>query len=176
GWEWCKEKNGVAPSDKEKIRAIKDGVVPSPTARNRADVAVPLESIRLVSERSSYARALIEVRADVKFKDNIVVAKPKLVGEGFYTCTVHVKYSGNLPGVRVVDSLGDHDNEYKASSIDNDMENFLASKKVGYGTNSLLEQCKETYLNNDYDFDPYDDDMYEGHNIPGKFQSMCDNL
>ncbi|GJT03443.1 hypothetical protein Tco_0824612 [Tanacetum coccineum] len=31
---------------------------------------------------SSYARALIEVRADVELKDNIVVAMPKLVGEG----------------------------------------------------------------------------------------------
>ncbi|GKB97025.1 putative reverse transcriptase domain-containing protein [Tanacetum coccineum] len=42
--------------------------------------------------RSSYARALIEVRADVELKDNIVVAMPKLVGEGFYTCNVRVEY------------------------------------------------------------------------------------
>ncbi|GKA58749.1 hypothetical protein Tco_0758062 [Tanacetum coccineum] len=32
--------------------------------------------------RSSYARALIEVQADVELKDNIVVAMPKLVGGG----------------------------------------------------------------------------------------------
>ncbi|GJX70845.1 hypothetical protein Tco_0308016 [Tanacetum coccineum] len=38
---------------------------------------------------SSYARALIEVRVDVELKDDIVVPMPKLVGEGFYTCTVH---------------------------------------------------------------------------------------
>nr|GEV97029.1 hypothetical protein [Tanacetum cinerariifolium] len=43
-------------------------------------------------DRSSYARALIEVRADMELKDNIVVAMPKLVGEGFYTCIVHVEY------------------------------------------------------------------------------------
>ncbi|GKD29112.1 putative reverse transcriptase domain-containing protein, partial [Tanacetum coccineum] len=42
--------------------------------------------------RSSYARALIEVWADVKLKDNIMVAMPKLVREGFYTCNVRVEY------------------------------------------------------------------------------------
>ncbi|GKC00127.1 putative reverse transcriptase domain-containing protein [Tanacetum coccineum] len=42
--------------------------------------------------RSSYARALIEVRADVELKENIMVAMPKLVGERFYTCNVRVEY------------------------------------------------------------------------------------
>nr|GEW95821.1 hypothetical protein [Tanacetum cinerariifolium] len=42
--------------------------------------------------RSSYARAMIEVRADVELKDTIVVAMPKLTREGFYTCNVHVEY------------------------------------------------------------------------------------
>nr|GEW85374.1 hypothetical protein [Tanacetum cinerariifolium] len=41
--------------------------------------------------RSSYARALIEIRADTKLKDTIVVAMPKLVKEGFYTCTIRVE-------------------------------------------------------------------------------------
>nr|GEV48976.1 hypothetical protein [Tanacetum cinerariifolium] len=36
--------------------------------------------------KSSYARAMIEVRVDVKLKDTIMVAMPKLSGEGFYTC------------------------------------------------------------------------------------------
>nr|GEZ97027.1 hypothetical protein [Tanacetum cinerariifolium] len=47
--------------------------------------------------RSSYARALIEVWADVELKDNIVVAMPKLVGEGFYTCTIHIEYEWKPP-------------------------------------------------------------------------------
>ncbi|GJU40841.1 hypothetical protein Tco_1193798 [Tanacetum coccineum] len=67
-----------------------------------------------------------------------------------------------------VDSSGDHDSEDEVASVDNEMTNFLASKKVGYGTNSLLEQWKETYENDDYNFDPYDDDMYEGQDIPNK--------
>ncbi|GKA62889.1 retrovirus-related pol polyprotein from transposon TNT 1-94 [Tanacetum coccineum] len=237
---------------------------------------------------------LIEVRADVELKDNIMVAMPKLVGEGFYTCNVRVEYgwkssrcayckvfghvqdecpknidsdvnnvntSGNKKknmeptieasnsnpfdvlnsienGVYLgnnggtsnmaskeanssgslfwnvksgststtpivekinkmerliidgkvtlvddegkpltkVDSSGDHDSEDEVASVDNDMTNFLASKKVDYGTNSLLEQWKESYLNGDYDFDPYDDDMYGGQDIPDKIQDICDNL
>ncbi|GJZ72259.1 hypothetical protein Tco_0636110 [Tanacetum coccineum] len=47
--------------------------------------------------RSSYARAMIEVRADVELKDTIVVAMPKLTREGFYTCTVRVEYEWKPP-------------------------------------------------------------------------------
>ncbi|GJV47863.1 hypothetical protein Tco_1438075 [Tanacetum coccineum] len=35
---------------------------------------------------------------------------------------------------------------------------------------------EETYENDDYDFHPYDDDMYEGQDIPDKIQATCDNL
>ncbi|GJT28659.1 hypothetical protein Tco_0908934, partial [Tanacetum coccineum] len=56
------------------------------------------------------------------------------------------------------------------------MTNFLSSEMVGYGNNSLLEQWRDTYENADYDYNPYDDDMYEGHEIPDNMQSICDNL
>ncbi|GJS20813.1 hypothetical protein Tco_0449445 [Tanacetum coccineum] len=39
-----------------------------------------------------------------------------------------------------------------------------------------LEQWRETYENADYEYDPYDDDMYEGQEIPDNIQSICDNL
>ncbi|GKA46782.1 hypothetical protein Tco_0739665 [Tanacetum coccineum] len=91
---------------------------------NRYDVAIPLESIRAISEYkyglvksmlsssnglfffqfsskdgldamlengpwSSYARAIIEQRADEELKNTIVVAMPKLVGEGLI-CALYV--------------------------------------------------------------------------------------
>nr|GEV33849.1 hypothetical protein [Tanacetum cinerariifolium] len=34
----------------------------------------------------------------------------------------------------------DHDSEDEIESVDNEMASFLASEKVGYGTNSLLKQ------------------------------------
>ncbi|GJY51802.1 hypothetical protein Tco_0442649 [Tanacetum coccineum] len=40
---------------------------------------------------------LIEIQADVELKDTIVVAMPKLTGDGFYTCTVHVEYEWKPP-------------------------------------------------------------------------------
>ncbi|GKF44295.1 retrotransposon protein, putative, ty1-copia subclass, partial [Tanacetum coccineum] len=47
--------------------------------------------------RSRYARAMIEVRADVELKDTIMVVMPKLTGEGFYTCNVCVEYEWKPP-------------------------------------------------------------------------------
>ncbi|GJT42792.1 hypothetical protein Tco_0951507 [Tanacetum coccineum] len=43
------------------------------------------------------------------------------------------------------------------------------------GTNSLLEQWRYSYPNND-DYDPYDDDMYENHDLSEHLQSICDDL
>ncbi|GJW66693.1 hypothetical protein Tco_0121117 [Tanacetum coccineum] len=42
-------------------------------------------------ERSSYARAMVELRDDVKLKDTFVVALPKVVGEGYIMSTIHVE-------------------------------------------------------------------------------------
>ncbi|GJX89521.1 hypothetical protein Tco_0341535 [Tanacetum coccineum] len=39
-----------------------------------------------------------------------------------------------------VEYSGDHDSEHEVELVDNEMASFLASKRVGYGTNSLLEQ------------------------------------
>ncbi|GJZ14285.1 retrotransposon protein, putative, ty1-copia subclass [Tanacetum coccineum] len=234
--------------------------------------------------RSSYARVMIELRADVELKDTIVVAMPKINGEGFYTCNVRVEYEWKPPrcacckifghtqvecpknpglgagageikkkkssqapkGVLVgpkmafkptqeyrhvlkkhtanssgnkkkgVDSTNmvsdsnpfevlnsvendmemctnggrkfenliidgqailvdeasnplkkieypsDHDSEDEVASVDNDMARSLASKRTGFGTQSLLEQWRDSHGDDDYDEDPYDDDMYEG--------------
>nr|GEV25253.1 hypothetical protein [Tanacetum cinerariifolium] len=42
--------------------------------------------------RSSYARAMIKLRADVELKDNIVTTMPKITREGYYTCNICVEY------------------------------------------------------------------------------------
>ncbi|GJR29466.1 retrotransposon protein, putative, unclassified [Tanacetum coccineum] len=214
-----------------------------------------------LSGRSSYARAMIELRVDVKLKDTIVMAMPKIAGESFCVgeaknlkkpsqtprdVTVGpkvgfkpakqvyqpvfptAKTSGNkkknvepteeanssessfcnasssspsttpivekidkikrliIDGkvtfvddeekpLEKVDSSRDYGSEDEVALVDNEMASFFANKD-GYGTNSLLEQWKETYKNADYDYDPYDDAMYEGQEVPEKFQSICDNL
>ncbi|GJU81266.1 beta-caryophyllene synthase [Tanacetum coccineum] len=44
----------------------------------------------------------------------------------------------------------------------------------GYGTNSLLEQWRDSYPDND-DYDSYNDDMYENHDLSEHLQSICDD-
>ncbi|GKA75542.1 hypothetical protein Tco_0781920, partial [Tanacetum coccineum] len=46
---------------------------------------------------SSYARAMIDLRADGELKDTIVVAMPKLTGEGFNLYTIRVDYESQPP-------------------------------------------------------------------------------
>ncbi|GJR61498.1 hypothetical protein Tco_1503660 [Tanacetum coccineum] len=80
--------------------------------------------------------------------------------------------------VKRIDYMSNHDSEDEVERVDNEMESFLASNPSGvrYGTNSLLEQCSETYGDVGYEYDPYDDDLYEGREIHDKIQSICDNL
>nr|GEV64631.1 reverse transcriptase domain-containing protein [Tanacetum cinerariifolium] len=61
-------------------------------------------------------------------------------------------------GKPLVDDSGDYDSEDEVASVDNEMASFSA-KKDGYGTQSLLERWRESYKNDDYEYDPYDDDM-----------------
>ncbi|GJU78945.1 cytokinin dehydrogenase 3-like protein [Tanacetum coccineum] len=225
--------------------------------------------------RSTYARGMIELRADVELKDNIVVAMAKIIGEGHYICNVRVEYewkpprcasckvfghiheecpkntgaeykpipkkttaisSGNKkkgvePTIEVSNSnpfevLNSVDNDVKLGNnrgitnlvnnrvtssgssfmnVDNSstgttpiidkigkFEELLTSgqailvdeagnplKKVefpGFGIQSLLKQWRDSYGNGDYDEDPYDDDMYEGQDLPQELQAICDNL
>ncbi|GJW58141.1 hypothetical protein Tco_0104872 [Tanacetum coccineum] len=46
---------------------------------------------------SSYVRAMIELRADVELRDNIVAAIPKITREGYYTCNIRVEYEWKPP-------------------------------------------------------------------------------
>ncbi|GKE02185.1 hypothetical protein Tco_1390168 [Tanacetum coccineum] len=197
--------------------------------------------IPIFCKRSSYARAIIELEADVKLKDTIVVAMPKLTGRGFIredypkNPSLGVAKSSKKPsqapsGVSVGPKVGFKPvKEYRpvskkptantsasngancsdssfwnvetsststilivdkieklekliiggkdeVESVDNDMARSMASKMVGFGTKSLLEQWRDSYENGDYNEDPYDDDMYEGQDIPDKIQDICDNL
>nr|GEY58181.1 hypothetical protein [Tanacetum cinerariifolium] len=59
----------------------------------------------------------------------------------------------------------DYDSEDEVASVDNDMACSMASERVGFGTQSWLEQWSDSYGNGDYDEDPYDNDMYEGQDL-----------
>nr|GEV15261.1 hypothetical protein [Tanacetum cinerariifolium] len=295
---------------------------------NEIDVVVPVNSIQAISKRSSYTRVMIELQADVELKDTIVVAMPKTMRDGYYTCTIRVEYEWKPPrcscckvfghtqeeypkniglgvaknvkkpsqtsrgisiGLKVgfkpqneyrpalkkpsassssnkkkgvepinevsnsnpfevlnsvdnevelgtnrgtknlvnnaanssgssfmnveisststtpvidkirkfedslidgqvilvnetgnplkkVDYPGDYDSEDEVASVDNDMARSMASKRVGFGTQSLLEQWRDSYGNGDYYEDAYDDDMYKSPDLHQEIQAICDNL
>ncbi|GJS83071.1 hypothetical protein Tco_0749612 [Tanacetum coccineum] len=72
--------------------------------------------------------------------------------------------------LRKVEFLGDYDSEDEVASVDNDMARSLASERVGFGTQSLLEQWRDSYGNIDYYEDQYDDDMYKGQDFLMRFK------
>nr|GEV00434.1 hypothetical protein [Tanacetum cinerariifolium] len=165
---------------------------------------------------SSYARAMIELRADAKFLVNpkgvpvgqkvgfkpakqvyqLVSKKPTANTSGNKKKNVkptkEVKTSNSAsqeanssgssfwnvnsishsttPIIEKIDKIEKLIIDEKVTFVD-DEEKLL--KKDVYDTNSLLEQWKESYENDDYNYDPYDDDMYEDLD---KLQCICDNL
>ncbi|GJS06369.1 putative reverse transcriptase domain-containing protein [Tanacetum coccineum] len=216
-------------------------------------------------DMSSYARAMIELRANVELKDTIIVSMPKLFGEGFYMCTIRVEYELKPPSCSSCNVFGHVLNECLKSIISDVEKNLknprqaardaIASKEVsnsnpfdvlnsvekdndlveridkierqiidgkltlvdddenplpkvvstenadsdsevedvvddhvvfmesiglkhgadsGYGTNSLLEQGRTTPRDDDYD--PYDDDLYEIHDMCENLPAICDDL
>nr|GEX12532.1 hypothetical protein [Tanacetum cinerariifolium] len=78
--------------------------------------------------------------------------------------------------LKKVEYPDDHDSEDEVASVDNDMARSLASKRTGFGTQSLLEQWRDSYGNGDYDEDPYEDDMYEGQDLFEEIQTICNKL
>nr|GEU36834.1 uncharacterized mitochondrial protein AtMg00810-like [Tanacetum cinerariifolium] len=142
----------------------------------------------VVANYVSYARVMIELRADVELKDDIVMAMPKITRKGHYTCHVLVEYEWKPPSgkailvdkdgnhLKKVEFSGEYDSEDEVASVVNDMARSMASERVGFGTQCLLEQWRDLYGNGDYNDDPYDDDMYEGQDISQDLQAICDNL
>ncbi|GJX23711.1 hypothetical protein Tco_0228156 [Tanacetum coccineum] len=107
---------------------------------------------------SSYARALIEDGCHKNIDSDVVktMKNPSQTSRGvLFSTTPMVEKIKKIERliiegmVTLVDDEGkplkkvvhssDHDSEDEVASIDNDMENYLASNKDGYGNNNLLE-------------------------------------
>ncbi|GJV12655.1 nucleotide-diphospho-sugar transferase [Tanacetum coccineum] len=156
-----------------------------------------------LSGRSSYARVMIELRADVELKDNIVVAMPKITREGHYTCNVPcIKYrpvpkkpndssSGNKK--KSVEPEVSNLNPFDIlNSVDNDVEfctnggtaNLVNNEATSSGSSFMNIDNDEQFASNtpidsypdNDDYDPYDADIYENHNLSEHLQSICDDL
>ncbi|GJZ13400.1 EF-hand domain pair containing protein [Tanacetum coccineum] len=90
--------------------------------------------------------------------------------------TINVS-SSNTYIVEKIDKIERQIHKGKLGFVDDD-ENPLVptdGSDKGYDTNSLLEQWRDSYPDND-DYDPYDDDMNENHVMSEHLQSICDDL
>ncbi|GKA73912.1 hypothetical protein Tco_0780214 [Tanacetum coccineum] len=153
--------------------------------------------------RSSHARVMIEFRVDVELRDNIVVAMPKIKGEGYYTCNIRVEYEWQPPrcacckvfghvyeecpkniGAGVTKNLKKTSQTPKGIPVGRKMgfkpkQVFQTVSKKStantFGKKEELEQWRDSYPDND-DYDMYDDDMYENHDMSEHLQFICDEL
>ncbi|GJW29034.1 putative reverse transcriptase domain-containing protein [Tanacetum coccineum] len=116
--------------------------------------------------RSSYARTLIELQAYIALKDTIVVAIPELVGEGFYMCTIHVEYEWKPPRFSSCKVFGHRLNEWSHEILSNVCEEL----------EQILRQATESETKRDDDYDLYDDDLYESHDMYDYLQAICYDL
>nr|GEW87038.1 ribonuclease H-like domain-containing protein [Tanacetum cinerariifolium] len=73
-----------------------------------------------------------------------------------------------------VDYPDNSDCDDEVERVENKIASFLASKGVEYGPKSLWEQWRDRTVYDEYN--PYDDDMYEGREISENIQTICDNF
>ncbi|GJS59687.1 hypothetical protein Tco_0654471 [Tanacetum coccineum] len=79
-----------------------------------------------------------------------------------------------------VESSVNSDSESEVKEVFNETADFMTSTSLksggesGYGTKSLLEQWRETKVDNDYE--PYDEDLYDRYDMSENLQAICDDL
>nr|GEV31031.1 hypothetical protein [Tanacetum cinerariifolium] len=113
---------------------------------------------------SSYARVMIELRADVKLKDNIVVAMLKITREGHYTCNVRVEYEWKPPSLvnplkvfRLVQKMTFKSQKEYRPVIKKPNTSSSGNKKKGVGTTIEVSNSNPfdvfNSVDNDVEFD-----------------------
>nr|GEU44612.1 hypothetical protein [Tanacetum cinerariifolium] len=143
---------------------------------------------------------MIELRADVELKDTTVVAMPKIMEEGYYTCTIRVEYEWKPPRCSYCKVFSHTQEECPknirlehrlvpkkptASSSSNKKKgvepiNRLVPKKPTASSNGNKKKGvepineRDSYGNSDYDEDSYDDDIFEGQDLPQEIQALSD--
>nr|GFA12394.1 hypothetical protein [Tanacetum cinerariifolium] len=109
------------------------------------DMILQKEDVGNVPDRSSYARAMIELRADDELKDTIVVAILKLVGEGFNMCTISVEYEWKPPRCSSCKVFGYFLNECLMKIVSDVVKNLNNPKQATRGVAICPKVTKQFY-------------------------------
>ncbi|GJZ40399.1 cytokinin dehydrogenase 3-like protein [Tanacetum coccineum] len=108
---------------------------------------------------------------------NLVNNEATLSGSSFMNTDNDGEFASNTPIV----PMGIVESDSEVEVVFDETSNLRISTSgkdgsdKGYGTNRLLEQWRDSYPDND-NYDPYDDDMYENHDLSEHLQSICDDL
>ncbi|GJS46530.1 hypothetical protein Tco_0596651 [Tanacetum coccineum] len=182
-------------------------VTKKPTASSSGNKKKGVEPIIEVSNSNPFD-VLNSVDNDGEFgtnggTNNLVNNEATSSGSSFMNIDNDKEYASNTPISAKIDKIERQIGEGKLRLLDNDGNSLVPTGIVesdsevelvfdetanlriptsgkdgsdkGYGTNSLLEQWRDSYPDND-DYDPYDDDMYENHDLSEHLQSICDDL
>ncbi|GKG06557.1 hypothetical protein Tco_0329526 [Tanacetum coccineum] len=82
------------------------------------------------------------------------------------------EYASNTPISAKIDKIERQIDEGKLRLLDND-GNLLVPTGIVESDSEV--ELRDSYPDND-DYDPYDDDMYENHDLSKHLQSICDDL
>ncbi|GKA52533.1 zinc knuckle CX2CX4HX4C containing protein [Tanacetum coccineum] len=150
--------DGFIEVKKKKSGEMSSKTAPSIGKTNVSTTGNSLKTAKKTNASKSGYRAVSLRQTSTPIVDKISRIKKHLM-EG--TCVL--LDDDGKPLEKVV-SFGDHDSDDEVEPVDNEMANYLASNPsgVGFGTKSLLEQWSDSYGDADYDYDPYDNNMYEG--------------
>ncbi|GJW88932.1 retrovirus-related pol polyprotein from transposon TNT 1-94 [Tanacetum coccineum] len=122
---------------------------------------------------------LNSVDNDVKFGTNggtTNLVNNGATSSGSSIMNVNNSSSGTTPIIDKIEKFEDLLTSGKVILMDKAGNPLKKVEFLGFSTQSLHEQWRDSYGNGDYDDDPYDDDMYEGLDLSHELQAICDNL
>nr|GEW38943.1 zinc finger, CCHC-type [Tanacetum cinerariifolium] len=180
-WSQGKQLTAVAPSEskaanKKEYRPVSKNSTASSSGNKKKGVEPTIE----VSNSNLFG-VLNLVYNDMEFgtnggTTNLVNNEATSSGSSF----MHIDNDGEFASNTPIVPTGIVESDSEVEVVFGDTANLKISTSgkdisdKGYGT-SLLEQWRDSYLNNN-DYNPYDDDMYENHDLSEHLQSMCDDL
>nr|GEX90692.1 hypothetical protein [Tanacetum cinerariifolium] len=130
------------------------------------------------NEATSSGSSFMNIDNDGEFAIHTPISE-KIVKIERYIFECKLRLLDNDENPLVPSGIVESDSEVKVVFDETANLKILTSGKdecdKGYGTDSLLEQWRDSYPDND-DYDPYDDDMYENHDLSEHLQSICDDL
>ncbi|GKA52668.1 stigma-specific STIG1 family protein [Tanacetum coccineum] len=138
------------------------------TSRNKKKHVEPTKEV----SNSTPFDVLNSVENDVDLGTNggtSNLASKKANSSGSFFWNVESSITSTTPIVEKIDKTKRLIIDRKVTLVDDEGKPFI--KRL-----ILRVIMIETYENADYEYDPYNDDMYKGQEISDKIQSLCDNL